>query len=106
MSKKPLKLKNVPSENAEINSVDNSSINFISQKRLFKMGDFKVGFERLNLPLRELSNKSGNQVYIDSLPRVAKFKNINYSIRSLSYNIGLVFVFIVYHALNTPILSL
>lgn len=106
MSKKPQVLKDVPSENAGINSVDNSSINFISQCRLFKMRDFKVGLERLKLPLIELSNKSGNQVYIHALSRVAKFKNINYSILSLSYNIGLVFVFIVYNALNTPILSL
>lgn len=106
MSKKPIVLKDVPNENAGINSVDNSSINFISRYRLFKICDFKEGLEQLNLYLSELSNKSGNQVYIHALPRVAKFKNINNSIRSLSYNIGLVFVFKVYYALNTPILSL
>lgn len=106
MSKKLQLRKYLSGENAGVNSVDNSFVNFISQSSLFKSGDFKNGLEKLILHLVELSDKYGNRVLIQLLLRVTKLKNINYSILSLSSNIGLVFVSVGYYSLNTPILSL
>lgn len=106
MSKKSRVLKDVLFENAGINPVDNSSVNFIFRYRLFKKTAFKDDVEQLNLAVKARSDKSENLVYIPTLHQFAKIKSINNSSTSLSYNIGLVFVFIVYDALNTPILSL
>lgn len=103
MSKKSRVLKDVLFENAGINPVNNSSVNFIFRYKLFKMTAFKADVEQLNLAVKA---RSENLVYIPTLHQFAKIKSINNSSTSLSYNIGLVFVFIVYDALNTPILSL
>lgn len=99
-------LKDVLFENTGINRADNSYVNFISLYKLFTMRAVKTELEQLNLDRKEWSEKSENLVYIPSLHQFAKVKSINNSCTSLSYNIGLVFVFIVYDALNTPILSL
>ncbi len=106
MSKKSRVLKDVLFENAGINPADNSSYNFIFRFRLFKMTAFKADVEQLNLDMKARSEKSENKVYIPTFHQFAKIKNFNNSIPSISYNIGLVFVFIVYDALNIPILSL
>lgn len=103
MSKKSRVLKDILFENAGINPVNNSSVNFIFRYKLFKMTAFKADVEQLNLAVKA---RSENLVYIPTLHQFAKIKSINNSSTSLSYNIGLVFVFIVYDALNTPILSL
>lgn len=103
MSKKSRVLKDVLFENAGINPVNNSSVNFIFRYKLLKMTAFKADVEQLNLAVKA---RSENLVYIPTLHQFAKIKSINNSSTSLSYNIGLVFVFIVYDALNTPILSL
>ena len=99
-------LKNVPYETAGSKLVDNSSINLTPACRSSKIGDFKISFKKLSFPLEESPVKLENQVYTQALARVAKFKNSIYSIQSLPFNIGLVFVFIAYYSLDTPILSL
>jgi len=106
MSKKFRVLKDVPHETAGRKSVGNSPININPVCKLSKIRNFKRCFEKLNSPLEESPIKSENQVYTQALARVAKFKNSIYSIQSLPFNIGLVFVFIAYYSLDTPILSL
>lgn len=106
MSKKSLVLKDVLFEDSGMNPAVNPSINFGFRCRLLTMRAFKADLKQLNLAETESSDESGDQVYIPSLHQCAEIKHINNSIPSLSYNIGLVFVFIVYDALNTPILSL
>lgn len=96
----------IPSEAARINLVENNRSILFFTGNYFKMKDFKIGLEHFNLQSTEFSDQSENQVYILALNRVEKSNTIKKSIRSLSFNIGLVFVFLVYYALNTPILSL
>ncbi len=105
MSKKFRALKDVTHETAGRKSVGNSSINFTPVRKLSKIRDFKRSFEKLSFPLGESPVKSENQVYTQSFARIAKFKNKIYSNQSMPFNIGLVFVFITYYSLDTPILS-
>lgn len=106
MRKKSRVLKDVPFKGSGIIPAVNPFINFVFLYRLFTMRAFKADLKQLNLSAKQLSYKTGNQVYIPSLHQFSKIKNINNSIPLLSYNIGLVFVFIVSDPFNTPILSL
>lgn len=106
MSKKSRVLKDVLFEDAGINPAVNPSVNFVFLCRPFTMEGFKADLKQLNLAAKELSDKSGNQVYIPSLHLLLKIKNITNSIPFLSYNIGLLVVFKVSDPYNTPILSI
>ncbi|UZD21871.1 DUF5706 domain-containing protein [Algoriphagus halophytocola] len=57
--------------------------------------------EEVNTQRRPLFDQLGEQVYINAKITAAKFKNVNLSVRYLAYNIGLVFVFILYYAIKT-----
>lgn len=86
-------------------SADNSSANLISLDRKIIL-DFRKGPDQFQLLSIRSFNKPEKQSYINARNKAAKFVNIKKSNQFLSFNIGLVFVFIVFNALNTHILSL
>ncbi len=57
--------------------------------------------EEISIKRRPYLDQLGEQVYINAKITAAKFRNVNLSIRFLSFNIGLLFVFILYYALRT-----
>lgn len=86
-------------------SADNSSAIIISLNGEIKL-DFRKGPHQFQLLSKRPLNKPEKQSYIDARNKAAKFMNFKKSNQFLSFNIGLVFVFIVINALNTHILSL
>ncbi|MDI1324623.1 MAG: hypothetical protein PSV36_17890 [Algoriphagus sp.] len=86
-------------------SADNSSANLISLKEKIKL-DIRKGPDQFQLLSIRSFNKPEKQSYINARNKTAKFINIKKSNQFLSFNIGLVFVFIVFNALNAHILSL
>lgn len=61
--------------------------------------------EEVSVKRKPLLEQLGEQVYINAKITAAKFRNVNLSIRFLSFNIGLLFVFILYYALRTALLG-
>lgn len=61
--------------------------------------------EKVSVKRRPLLDQLGEQVYINAKITAAKFRNVNLSIRFLSFNIGLLFVFILYYALKTALMG-
>ncbi|SIO21533.1 Pycsar system effector family protein [Algoriphagus halophilus] len=59
--------------------------------------------EQVSVKRKPLLDQLGEQVYINAKITAAKFRNVNLSIRFLSFNIGLLFVFILYYALRTAL---
>lgn len=63
--------------------------------------DYVKELEKVNTKRRPLFDQLGEQVYINAKITATKFRNVNLSVRYLSFNIGLVFVFILYYAIKT-----
>jgi hypothetical protein len=80
-------------------------------KSVFFFGDIISKYEPIKEYVKELEDVStnrrplfdqlGEQVYINEKITAAKFKNVNLSVRYLSFNIGLVFVFILYYSIKS-----
>ena len=63
--------------------------------------DYVKELEEVSTNRRPLFDQLGEQVYINAKITATKFRNVNLSVRYLSFNIGLVFVFILYYAIRT-----
>lgn len=67
--------------------------------------DYVKVLEEVSVKRGSLLDQLGEQVYINAKITSAKFKNVNLSIRFLSFNIGLLFVFILYYAIRTTLVG-
>jgi len=61
--------------------------------------------EKVSTRSRPLYDQLGEQVFVNAKITSGKFGNVNQSIKYLSYNIGLLFVFILYYAVKAFIES-
>ncbi|EAZ81535.1 Pycsar system effector family protein [Algoriphagus machipongonensis] len=68
-----------------------------------KIKEYVKVLEQVSVKKGPLLEQLGEQVYINAKITAAKFKNVNQSIRYLSFNIGLLFVFILYYAIRTAL---
>ncbi|MHA7131290.1 Pycsar system effector family protein [Algoriphagus namhaensis] len=84
-------------------------------RSVFFFGDILHGYgnikeyvrelERVSTKSRPLYDQLGEQVFVNAKITAAKFKNVNLSIKYLSFNIGLLFIFILYYAIQAFIKS-
>lgn len=84
-------------------------------KTVFFFGDILSGFggikeyvkelERVSTKSKPLWDQLGEQVFVNAKITAAKFRNVNLSIKYLSFNIGLLFIFILYYAIQAFIES-
>ncbi len=65
--------------------------------------DYVKELEKVNTKRQLLFDQLGEQVFINAKITSEKFKNVNLSVRYLSFNIGLLFVFILYYAIKTAL---
>ncbi len=82
---------------------------------VFFFGDILKGYGGIKEYVKELKKVSfegnllfdqlGEQVFVNAKITAAKFRNVNLSIKYLSYNIGLLFLFILYYAIKAFIQS-
>lgn len=63
--------------------------------------DYVKELEKVSTHRQPLFDQLGEQVFINAKITATKFKNVNLSVRYLSFNIGLVFVYILYYAIKT-----
>lgn len=84
-------------------------------KTVFFFGDILSGYGNIKEYVEELNRVSskrqllndqlGEQVFVNAKITAAKFRNVNLSIKYLSFNIGLLFIFILYYAIQAFIQS-
>ncbi|MDN3204848.1 Pycsar system effector family protein [Algoriphagus sediminis] len=67
--------------------------------------DYVKELERVSTKSRPLYDQLGEQVFVNAKITATKFRNVNLSIKYLSYNIGLLFVFILYYAIKAYLQS-
>lgn len=84
-------------------------------RSVFFFGDILQGYgdikeyvrelERVSTKSRPLYDQLGEQVFVNAKITATKFRNVNLSIKYLSFNIGLLFIFILYYAVKAFIQS-
>ncbi|MEP0714312.1 MAG: Pycsar system effector family protein, partial [Algoriphagus sp.] len=65
--------------------------------------DYVKELEKVSTARKPLFDQLGEQVFINAKITATKFRNVNLSVRYLSFNIGLVFVYILYYAFKTAL---